>query len=44
MRILFWILIAVTAFVVMGWFNTSNSAMTECQEKHSYETCVHILR
>lgn len=44
MKIMFWFLVAVTAITVLGWFAPSESAMTKCQEKHSYETCVYTLR
>lgn len=44
MRFMFWVLVALTALTVAGWLAPSDSAMAKCQEKHSYDTCVHTLR
>lgn len=43
MRFMFWVLVALTAFMVAGWLAPSNSAMTECQKTHSYDVCFQQL-
>lgn len=42
-RILTWVLIAVTALTVAGWFDPSDSAMANCQLTHSYDVCFQQL-
>ena len=39
MRAMFWVLVAVTLFSIAGMLKPADSAMTKCQEKHSYDVC-----
>ena len=43
MKFLFWVMVTLTALTVAGWLAPTNSAMTKCQEKHSYDVCFQQL-
>lgn len=42
MKIVFYFLIAVTVLSLANLFS-SDEAMTQCQQKHSYDTCFQLF-